>query len=131
MRLYLDSAPLIYLIESVSPYAEALAQRLALPGVEQVCSDLTRLECRVKPMQDGQTALLTAFDTYFADIINDYVPLSRAVMDKATELRAQYGFKTPDAIHLGAAIIGRCDLFLTNDGQLSRCREITVEVLIP
>ncbi|MBL1131335.1 MAG: PIN domain-containing protein [Chloroflexi bacterium] len=55
--------------------------------------------------------------------------LSRAIVDQATVLRAQYGFKTPDSIHLAAAIVGQCDLFLTNDGRLSKCKEITVEVL--
>ncbi|MBE7533958.1 MAG: hypothetical protein HND44_23135 [Chloroflexi bacterium] len=75
MRLYLDSAPLIYLIEDVTPYAESLTKRLSAPNVEQVCSDLTRMECRVKPLRDGEIALLTAFDTYFADIISDFVPL--------------------------------------------------------
>ncbi len=129
MRLYLDSAPLIYLIEDVAPYAESPAKRLSASNIEQVCSDLTRMECRVKPLRDGEIALLTAFDTYFADIISDFVPLSRAVMDQATVLRAQYGFKTPDSIHLAAAIVGQCDLFLTNDGRLSKCKEIVVEAL--
>ncbi len=65
MRLYLDSAPLIYLIENVSPYAAILISRLAAPGVVQVCSDLTRLECRVKPVRDNEPALLAAFNRHY------------------------------------------------------------------
>ena len=30
--------------------------------------------------------------------------LSTAVVDGATRLRAKYGFKTPDALHLAAAV---------------------------
>ena len=44
-----------------------LTTRLAQPGVVQLCSDLTRLECRVKPLRDGETSLLAAFDSYFAN----------------------------------------------------------------
>lgn len=129
VRVYLDSAPVIYLVEDVAPYAATLEARLVVPGMVQVCSDLTRLECRVKPIQDGQTALLAAFDRYFEDIVVKVEPLSRQVMDQATMLRARYGFKTPDAIHLAAAIVGGCDLFLTNDHHLRRCAEIVVEVV--
>lgn len=50
-------------------------------------------------------------------------------MDRATEIRARHGFKTPDAIHLACAVTTKCDLFLTNDKQLERFKEIAVEVV--
>jgi predicted nucleic acid-binding protein len=129
VRVYLDSAPIIYLVEELSPYASALESRLSAPNVIQVCSELSRLECRVKPIRDGEEALLAAFDGYFGGIVNEVLPLSRQVLERATLLRARYGFRTPDAIHLAAAIVGGCDLFLTNDSQLARCQEITVEAV--
>ena len=129
MRIYLDSAPVIYLVEDVAPYASALESRLIVPGTVQVCSDLTRMECRVKPIRDGQDALLAAFDRFFAEVVSEIMPLSRQVIDQATILRARYDFKTPDAIHLAVAILGGCDLFLTNDRYLCRCTEIPVEVV--
>lgn len=129
MRIYLDSAPLIYLVEEVVPYASTLESRLVAPGVIQVCSELTRLECRVKPIRDGEDALLSAFDSYFSEIVGRVIPLSRQVMEQATLLRARYGFRTPDLIHLAAAIVDECDLFLTNDHRLARCSEIVVEAL--
>lgn len=129
MRTYLDSAPIIYLVEEVVPYASDLEVRLSVPGTVQVCSDLTRLECRVKPIRERQDTLLAAFDRYFADIIAEVVPLSRQVVDQATILRASYGFKTPDCIHLAAAIVHDCDLFLTNDHRLCRCTEIAIETI--
>jgi predicted nucleic acid-binding protein len=128
-RVYLDTAPLIYLVENVAPYNSTLVTRLSVPDTIQVCSELTRLECRVKPIRDKEVALLAAFDSYFANIITTIVPLSRQVVDQATELRAHYGFKTPDAIHLAAAIIEGCDLFLTNDHRLDKCKEINVETV--
>jgi predicted nucleic acid-binding protein len=80
-------------------------------------------------MRDGEAALLTAFDSYFASIIAEVIPLNRPVIDLATKLRARYGFKTPDVIHLAAAIINGCDVFLTNDYRLDKCAEVTVEVI--
>jgi uncharacterized protein len=129
VRAYLDSALLIYLVENISPYVDYLGERLSSEDTHQVCSDLSRLECRVQPLQQNKTVLLEAFDVYFAEIISETVPLSRTVIDLATEVRARYGFKTPDAIHIACAIVAECDLFLTNDKQLERCREIVVEVI--
>jgi predicted nucleic acid-binding protein len=131
VRIYLDTAPLIYLVENVSPYASIIAKRLAVPGTVQVCSELSRLECRVKPIRDGETALWAAFDSYFATVATELVPLTRQVIDLATELRARYGFRTPDAIHLAAAVADGCDLFLTSDHHLPRCTEVPVEIVAP
>ena len=131
MRIYLDSAPLIYLVENVAPYAGLLMTRLADPKVTQLCSQLSRLECRVQPLRDGETALLEAFDRYFSNIVTTVLPLSSQVIDQATDLRARYGLRTPDALHLASAITAKCDIFLTNDHRLDRCQEITVEILTP
>ena len=125
MRVYLDSAPIIYLVEDILPYTSALVSRLSAPNVIQVCSELSRLECRVKPIRDGEEALPAAFDSYFREIVNEVLQ----ALERATLLRARYGFRTPDAIHLAAAIDSGCDLFLTNDSQLARCQEITVEAV--
>jgi predicted nucleic acid-binding protein len=55
--------------------------------------------------------------------------ISAEVVTSATKLRAQYGFKTPDAIHLATAIDAEADLFLTGDSSLARCTNIAVEVV--
>ena len=52
-------------------------------------------------------------------------------IDRATEIWAQYGFKTPDAIHLAAAVASGCNVFLTNDHRLDRFTDITIEVVQP
>jgi hypothetical protein len=50
-------------------------------------------------------------------------------MNLATEIRAVYGFPTPDAIHLAAATLSKCDIFLTNDLRLKQYSGIAVETL--
>jgi uncharacterized protein len=128
-RIYLDTAPLIYLIENVTPYATTVELRLSEPHVVQVVSDLTRMECRIKPLRDANMDLLKDFDDYFAEAVSQVVPLFKEVIDQATEIRAIYGFKTPDAIHLAAALVAGCTVFLTNDHRLTSFAEIVIEVV--
>ena len=83
------------------------------------------------PIRQSDARLLKNFDAYFTGAVAELVDLSRDVMDRATAVRAQYGFKTPDAIHLAAAVVARCDVFLTNDHRLDRFAGITIEVVQP
>jgi predicted nucleic acid-binding protein len=130
-RIYLDTAPVIYTVEQVPAYAGVVDTRLSAPGVVRVSSDLTRMEYRVKPLRSGDAGLLADFDDYFGRLVAEMVPLSAAVFDRAAEVRAVYGFKTPDAIQLAAAVVSRCDVFLTNDHRLARFTGIPVEVIPP
>ncbi len=129
MRVYLDAAPVIYLVENTQPFAASVEAYLSRSGVELVASDLTRLECRVKPMRDGDSVLVRQFDDFFGAVVHEIVPLSRAVMDHATEIRARLGIRTPDAMHVAAALAGRCDIFLTNDHRLDRAVGIKVDIV--
>lgn len=131
MRLYLDAAPVIYAVERVALFFPVVDARLSTPGIVRVASDLTRLECRVKPVREGNADLLKDYDDFFAYAVAEIVALSREVIDRATEIRARYGFKTPDAVHLAAAVVTRCDVFLTNDHQLDRFPDISMEVVRP
>jgi len=124
VRVYSDSAPIIYSVKQVPQYSGSVDAQLSAQNVIQVTSDLTRMECRVKPLRDGDNQLLKDFDDYFAGAVGEIVALSREVIDKATEIRAKYNFKTPDAIHLAAAVTSNCDVFLTNDHRLDRFTEI-------
>ncbi|MBM2803985.1 MAG: VapC toxin family domain ribonuclease [Deltaproteobacteria bacterium] len=80
-------------------------------------------------MRDGNAALLDEFDRFFNESVSDVLALSREVIDRATEIRARYAFKTPDAIHLAAATLSKCELFLTNDRRLDRFTELPVVAL--
>jgi uncharacterized protein len=131
VRVYLDTAPVISLVEEVPNYAELVDRRVSVADVIQVASDLTRMECRVKPLREGNTALLHDYDDYFAEVVEELVVLSRAVIDRATDMRARYGFRTPDAIHLAAAVVSGCDVFLTNDYRLNRFPDVAMDVIQP
>lgn len=130
MRVYLDASPVIYVVERVSPYVEMVQRRITAADVP-VASHLTRLECRVRPIRDANAPLLRSFDRYFESAVAEVVDITRDVVDLATEIRAEYGFATPDALHLAAAVTAACDLFLTNDRRLQRFRDLSVEVIGP
>jgi predicted nucleic acid-binding protein len=132
LLIYLDSCIVIYLIEQPAgfgPRASSYVSSRLAAGDRLVVSDLTRLECRTQPLAVGDAVTLGHYDQFFAGAVEPIMPLSTAVLDRATEVRSQYRFKTPDAIHLAAAEVGGCQVFLTNDTRLSRFTAITVEVL--
>lgn len=130
--IYADANVIIRLIEGdVSARAPLEARLLPLRGSGRYCltSHLTRLECRTKPIRDGDTSLLALYDAFFVSAEVDVLPVSVAVIDKATEIRAALKLKTPDALHLATAILSGATAFLTGDKALDRCKEISVEIL--
>jgi len=129
MRIYLDAAIIIYLVEEKEPFFDKVAVRLEDTDLELIASEMGRLETRVKPLRERGNQVLAIYDQFFADRVNDVLDITREVIDKATELRAKYNFKTPDSIHRAAAIDSGCDIFLTNDHRLDRCTEIKIEIL--
>jgi predicted nucleic acid-binding protein len=132
MLIYFDSVIIIYLFDHIGPFNVRATNRLAAlvaAGDSIAASDLSRLECRVQPIRLGDAAKLAVFDAFFARPDVQLVPITTAVFDRATQLRATHNFKLGDSLHLAAAVEAGCDAFLTNDTRLSRCTEIPVEVL--
>lgn len=132
MRLYLDANAIIYAIESTLPVRGVVAARVGqaeAPGGAIITSRLSRLECRVKPLRDGNTALLGTYDLYFARPTLVLADISAPVIEQATDLRARYRFRTPDALHMATAIVEHADVFLTGDAVLRRCTEVRVDVV--
>lgn len=131
--LYIDTCCIIYLIEAASPFHATVAQRLlkhsATPSAMLVTSRLARLECRTKPLRDNDAALLARYETFFGAQRFRLLDLSPAVIERATALRAKYGFKTPDALHLATAILENVDVVLTGDRELEKCTEVPIEVI--
>lgn len=132
MLTYCDSVILIYYLDTVGPFNVRATNRLTTllaAGDRIAASDLSRLECRVKPIRLGHSAVLTRFDTFFTLPDVQIVPLTTAVYDRATDIRARHSFRTTDALHLAAAIEAGCGSFLTHDLRLSKFTDIPVELL--
>jgi predicted nucleic acid-binding protein len=128
-RIYLDACIVIYHIQRHPEYAPGIRRLLGAEDQQLVCSDLIRLECRVMPVRNRDTALLEAFDGFFSIQELIWAALDTQVFDRATELRADHGLKTPDAIHLAAAIESGCEEFWTNDHRIEKAAGERIRVL--
>jgi predicted nucleic acid-binding protein len=132
MLVYCDSVVLIYFFDHTGPFNVRATHRLgALAAAKDrlAISDLVRLEYRVKPLKDGDAVKLTLFDAFCARPDVQVVPITTAVFERATLIRATHSFKLADSLHLACAVEGGCDRFLTNDNRLSAFTDIPVEVL--
>jgi len=56
-------------------------------------------------------------------------PVDEIVAERAAEIRAQYQYRTPDAIQLATGLEHDATLFITNDKRLKNFLELTVLVL--
>jgi len=132
MLVYSDSVILIYFFDHTGPlHGRAVGRMSALrtAGELVAVSDLTRLECRMKPIRLGNAAALALFDGFFAQPDVRLVPITTAVFERATVIGATHKFTLADSLHLAAAVEAGCDRFLTNDHRLSAFTDIAVEVL--
>jgi predicted nucleic acid-binding protein len=132
MLVYCDSVILMYFFDNTGPFNVRATNRLAALAAAKdriAVSDLVRLEYRVMPLKTGDTVKLTLFDAFCARPDVQVVPITTAVFDQATLIRATHNFKLADSLHLAAAVEAGCDRFLTNDTRLSAFTDIPVEVL--
>lgn len=120
MLVYPDACIIIYWVENHPRHFSRIDAGFTVPGIHLAYTQLTRIECRTKPLREGQTDLLALYDALFDDYGMHGIVLNRAVCDRATELRARHGLKTPDALHLAAALDAGCDEFWTNDNRLEK-----------
>ncbi len=117
-RIYLDSCVVIYLVERHPLYEPRLRARLeSLREAELAVSPLVRLEVLVRPLRDGDEALVQLYRLFLAEQL--MLDMPEEVYDAALSLRTQHTLKTPDALHLATAQFHNCSQFWTNDDRLA------------
>src|SRR5262245_33379714 len=107
MLVYCDSCIPIYFFDHTGPLQLAASNRLAdlaTAGDQIAVSDLVRLECRVKPIHLGDSLKLAVFDAFFNRPDVSLIPITSAVFDRATSIRALHKFRLADSLHLATAI---------------------------
>ena len=115
--VYLDSCIAIYLIEEHELYLPAIDRHIS--GEVDICvSDLVVLECLVKPLRQKNEPLIAKFKSEFEGFVN--LQMNAGVYFAAAQLRADYGIKVPDALHLACALHHGCTEFWTNDERLNK-----------
>lgn len=132
-RIYFDTAPLIYFFERNArflPLVRPVIEAVSLGEKRGVCSYVTLLEILIKPFRRSRPDLANRYRETLLDQPHfEMLALERSVADEAARIRASHDFRVPDAIHLATALLGRADVFLTNDRRLRAFREVPVVVL--
>jgi predicted nucleic acid-binding protein len=129
----LDTAPFIYFIENVAPYANLLDPVFILlenHALRAVTSAVTFAEILTKPFADKNFFL--ADEIKFT--LKSFSSLSVASIDEklaeaAALIRARYTIRLPDALQVAAAIQREATLFLTNDKRVKKVDAVEVLVL--
>ena len=130
--IYIDANGLIYSMERVEPYRtllEPMWQEAQDGNLTIISSPLLVLESLVKPLRDGNTEIELQYRELFASNAVRLLDASYQVFEDAASIRAETGLKTPDALHAATAIRAECTLFITNDNDFRRVRDLPVVVL--
>ena len=130
-KVFVDTAPFIYLIEKNEQNPQYFNKIKKFfddcynNDVDFVTSVITMEEYMVFPYRTHLTEYIDLFDRLIKAFGIKVVIIDEKIAKKAAQIRAEYkGFKAMDALQLAAAVIMRCDLFLTNDKQLMKFEEI-------
>ncbi len=135
MIAFLDASALIYLVDGEAAWANAVRatlQQLALEALDLVLavSRLSLLECRVAPLRRGDQASLHRFEALFAKPDLLVVDLSASVVELATQLRANDGLRSPDALQAAACLqLGPDAVMITGDAGFQRVKGLQVRLI--
>nr|WP_225225653.1 PIN domain-containing protein [Komarekiella delphini-convector] len=132
--MFLDTAPVIYLVEQHPQYFALtrvvfeLLQQTSLIGI---ASPVTLAECLVRPYSLGQIELQQDFIELITDNENiEFVPIAdQSIALNAAQIRAKYNIKLPDAFQIAVALSIGCEAFLTNDVTFRRITELPILLL--
>ena len=116
--IYLDACLVIYLAEAHPRWGKTVSGAIEAADARFSISPLVKCECLVGPMKRGDPVLQRAYTELFDQFIS--LPMPEPVYLLAAELRARFGLKTPDALHLACAQHHRCDALWTNDDRLAQ-----------
>jgi predicted nucleic acid-binding protein len=117
--IYLDACLVIYLTERHPQWGERVAHAMMqTPDARFGISPLVKCECLVGPIKRGDPVSRQVYTEQFDRFVSLTMP--EPVYLLAAELRALFGLKTPDALHLACAQHHRCEALWTNDERLTR-----------
>ncbi len=120
--IYLDACLLIYLVEKHQRWGKPVANAMENATDDRFgLSPLTKSECLVGPLKQSDCGLQLAYQKVFERFLSLDIP--EVVYLNAAELRARFGLKTPDALHLACAQHHGCTALWTNDDRLKQAAQ--------
>lgn len=129
----IDTAPFIYYIEEHKDYIKVIDPLFKLIGQGQLIaytSIVTLIEVLTRPIEENNNELVVTYENLLTGSENlILVDIDRHVGVESARLRAKYNIRTPDAIQLSAGLSNGAKVFITNDANLKKIKEIKVVVL--
>ena len=127
-RIFLDTAPIIYLLEKADPYYGVIQNFFRdFPDADYCSSVISRCEYLVFPYRNHDMDSVNRFEQFLDAFDISVNAIGNDIADQAARIRAQFpAFKMMDSLQLASAELAHCDLFLTNDKQLKQYRRLNV-----
>lgn len=128
-RLFLDTAPVIYLVEHNPRYFDvvhSIFERIDDGQLTGVTSPVTLAECLVVPYRIQSPDLRQLYSDQIVHSSNTtFVSIDDAVAQQAADLRANYNLSLADALQVSVALLKGCDALLTNDVAFRRVANLS------
>ena len=129
----IDTSPFIYHLEKDLEYSKLtlrLLEEVENGSLKALTSTLTLMEVLVRPKQIGNMQAAEDYRFLLKTFPNLALkPIDDNCAERASDLRAAYGLKPPDALQIGTALSNRATGFVTNDDKLKRVSELQIIVL--
>lgn len=95
-----------------------------------VLAEIGIIELLTGPKKHGRYAEAKEYKEKILNFPNLFIKnLNNNIVELASDLRAKYNLRTPDAIHIATAIDAGATVFYTNDKALKKVKEIKIQTL--
>jgi uncharacterized protein len=130
--VYVDTNPIIYIIDQIEPFADVTLPfftAIADGQFRALTGEMTLGELLTKPYADNNTRMIGEMNAFFDE--GDFVRLVAHNKDDfvlSAQLRGTSKLKAIDALHVATAINHQCAFFITADKEIAK-RAQGVEVV--
>jgi predicted nucleic acid-binding protein len=128
--VFLDTSPIIYLIENNPSFYSKISSYLAesiRKDIFIITSVISIAEFGVQPKKINNLELIAEMEQMLSVLQVKVLDITIAMADVSSTLRAKYpSLKSSDALQLASAISSDCNSFVTNDKRLKIVTEINV-----
>lgn len=132
-KIFVDTAPFIYLIENHEDYADKISQYLleaVLQQKELHTSVVSLAEFGVKPEELGKQEVIFAFENLLQQLNFTVHSIDQQTARTAYKLRSRYkSLKGMDSLQLASALVHSCQIFLTNDKKIPSIEDIDIQLI--
>jgi hypothetical protein len=128
-RTFTDSGVLIAAARGTDAVSGKARAVLTDANRQFISSDLVRLEVLPKPTYFKRAAEVAFYQAFFA-IVQDWVALTPALIQRALQRGSDFGLGAVDTLHVAAAELAQADELVTSERLTSPiCRVTSVRVV--